>query len=205
MNREEIVKNGCSGHCCESFTLPISPEDITALKQLAERNAGVVPETENKGDGVRKSRALSDIEKQILEGKICPYCKARSELIKAKDFYQKAELREELGDKQPLIYICHPCDAYVGCHKDSNKSLGRLARPALRKLKIKTHKIFDSIWREEKILTRDQAYAWLSKRLSLSPEYTHIGMFKYTTCLRVIKECELFLKSNKCLTNSKKN
>lgn len=34
--RENIVKNGCSGGCCECFTLPLSFEDILAAKNELE-------------------------------------------------------------------------------------------------------------------------------------------------------------------------
>ena len=31
-----------------------------------------------------------------------------------------------------MIYICKPCDAYVGVHKGTDKALGRLANKELR-------------------------------------------------------------------------
>ena len=42
----------------------------------------------------------------ILSGKICPYCGKESELIDSTEIYN--------GKSYGKMYICRPCDAYVG-------------------------------------------------------------------------------------------
>lgn len=84
-----------------------------------------------------------------------------------------------------MMWICKPCDAYVGCHKGTPDALGRLANKELRVLKMEAHKYFDLIWKN-KNLTRSDAYKWLSEKLNIEPKYTHIGMFSEKTLNDVI-------------------
>ncbi|HNM09272.1 MAG TPA: zinc-finger-containing protein, partial [Chitinophagales bacterium] len=56
---------------------------------------------------------------------------------------------------------------------------------ALRECKILAHKYFDAIWKERRLMKRKAAYLWLSERLGIPPQYTHIGMFGCKTCLDV--------------------
>ena len=83
-----------------------------------------------------------------------------------------------------MIYYCAPCEAYVGVHKDTNEALGRLANYELRRWKNYAHFWFDKIWRKE-YMSRKEAYLWLSQKLNLPPEYTHIGFFGIDTCKKV--------------------
>lgn len=77
---------------------------------------------------------LSDINK----GLICPYCNSKTEYIDSKYIY---------GTSYGMIYICKPCDAYVGVHKGTDNALGRLADKRLRKAKKDAHYFFDKIAR----------------------------------------------------------
>ncbi len=123
---------------------------------------------------------LSEKHLQIIRGEICPYCGNKSKLIESKEIY---------GRDYGLLYICRPCDAYVGVHKGTTNAKGRLANAELRKLKIEAHKHFDTLWGEGK-MKRKSAYKWLSKQLNIPEEYTHIGMFSEKTLKEVIKHCE---------------
>ena len=58
----------------------------------------------------------------------------------------------------------------------------------LRGLKMAAHKAFDPLWSSGK-MSRAKAYKWLGKRLNLTPENTHIGMFDEQMCREVIKVC----------------
>ncbi len=89
-------------------------------------------------------------------------------------------------------YLCKPCDAYVGCHKESTKALGRLANKELRFWKKEAHKYFDIIWKE-KHLTRKESYQHLSNHLKLPIYYTHIGMFSVDTCKKVVDWSKMIL------------
>lgn len=42
----------------------------------------------------------------------CPYCGERAEFVDSAEVYH--------GQSYGLIYLCRPCDAYVGCHECSS-------------------------------------------------------------------------------------
>lgn len=130
---------------------------------------------------------LTDIQKLMLHGKVCPYCKGKSEYVSSEVVY---------GIDYGMLYLCRKCDAYVGVHSGTNRAKGRLANKELRALKIDAHKYFDKIWRD-KHMSRNEAYLWLSKQLKIPHEYTHIGMFNPNTCLVVISVCKKYLVGSK--------
>lgn len=111
---------------------------------------------------------------------ICPYCGYESELVKGDKIYPH---RKDLYDKN--FYLCGADNAYVGCHGNSTKPLGRLADANLRKMKSAAHAAFDPLWKSGKI-SRSDAYRILSERLGIKREECHIGMFSPFQCQRVI-------------------
>ena len=78
--------------------------------------------------------------KSILTAQICPYCGDKPEYVDSSAVYKRS---------YGMIYLCRLCDAYVGVHKGTSNSLGRLANAALRQYKMEAHAAFDPIWREE--------------------------------------------------------
>jgi len=82
--------------------------------------------------------------------------------------------------KHKWFYFCEPCWAWVGCHKYSKRTLGHPANQELRAMRIKVHSKFDSMWSTRNGRTR--AYKWLSKKMKLSSDETHIGMFDLKKC-----------------------
>jgi hypothetical protein len=123
---------------------------------------------------------------KILSGMVCPYCGADSEYVDSSVIY---------GKSYGMIYLCRPCDAYVGTHKsEPTKAKGRLANRELRWEKIRAHAHFDFIW-QNKHMTRSEAYVWLSKALGIDPELCHIGMFDISECEKVIELSKLKLES----------
>jgi len=87
-----------------------------------------------------------------------------------------------------MIYLCRPCDAYVGVHRGTDKPKGRLANKQLRYWKIAAHEAFDPIW-QTKLMKRNEAYKWLAECMGLDQKKTHIGMFDVEQCKQVIKIC----------------
>ena len=85
----------------------------------------------------------------IISGKICPYCGRETELIDSSEIYH--------GVSYGWMYICRPCDAYVGCYNGTTKALGRLADAELRKYKHEAHDVFDLIWKNH-LMDRHKAY-----------------------------------------------
>jgi hypothetical protein len=131
---------------------------------------------------------LTKTQELIFSGKICPYCKQKTEFVDSSIVYG--------GKSFGMIYLCRKCDAYCGVHKNTKKSLGRLANEKLRKLKKEAHEYFDMIW-QSRLMSRKNAYKLMSDKLNLPIEYTHIGMFSEKTCENVIYHSKQILKDNK--------
>lgn len=108
----------------------------------------------------------------------CPYCHRDADLVTGCAIYPR---RRDLADK--WFYRCVPCDARVGCHVGTKppKPLGRLANAELRGLKQQVHALFDPLWRSG-TMSRNGAYAWLSKSLGISAANCHVGMFDEDQC-----------------------
>lgn len=121
---------------------------------------------------------------EVLAGKICPYCSQPAEYVDSAVIY---------GKSYGMIYLCRPCDAYVGCHKKSDKALGRLANRTLRGAKKQAHFYFDKIWKDG-LMERTEAYSWLSENMGVIRDLTHIGMFNEEQCAKVVELSRQFLK-----------
>ena len=115
---------------------------------------------------------------------VCDYCGREAALVFGSSIYPH---RPDLYSLN--FWLCEPCQAWVGCHKNTDaKPLGRLANAQLRMAKSSAHAAFDPIWKKGR-LTRQQAYRWLSREMSLTRDECHIGMFNLEQCQRVIFIC----------------
>ncbi|MCF0055541.1 zinc-finger-containing protein [Dyadobacter sp. CY356] len=126
---------------------------------------------------------------------VCPYCSEKAKLVDSACVY---------GKSYGLIYLCKPCDAYVGVHKGTNTPLGRLANKDLRSWKMKAHAAFDPLWQRKlgiklsqdphykKKFARGSGYNWLSQQMGLTRQECHIGMFDIEQCKKVIEVCSPF-------------
>jgi hypothetical protein len=131
--------------------------------------------------------------KNIITGKICPYCNCTTELVLGDIIYPHKVLiipRPKYLDK--WYYRCvENVDHYVGTYSDNKTSLGRLADNELRIWKNKGHNIFDPLWRDKKLFkSQREAYKWLSKKMEIPLEHTHFGMFTIEQCQQAINFCE---------------
>jgi hypothetical protein len=114
---------------------------------------------------------------------ICPYCGEKADLVDSKEVY---------GKSYGLIWLCRPCDAYVGTHRNSadHMPLGNLANKELREARKEAHKVFDRLWKQEGA-TRNQAYSVLAALLNIPKKKAHIGMFSLHQCQKLMKRlCE---------------
>ena len=114
----------------------------------------------------------------------CPYCGKCAEFVDCAEVYN--------GRSYGMIYLCRPCDAYVGCHGNGkgDSPKGRLANAELRRWKIAAHNAFDPLWKFGPFRgRRSSAYAWLAEQMGLPKEKTHIGMFDVAECQQVIQIC----------------
>jgi hypothetical protein len=113
----------------------------------------------------------------------CPYCVQDAKLVTGEEIYPK---RPDLHKKK--YWLCSACGAYVGCHGDTDKPLGRLADAQLRALKIKAHIALDRLWKNGH-MSRTYAYLWLAEQLGIAECECHIGMFSTQRCKDVITLC----------------
>lgn len=116
--------------------------------------------------------------------KKCPYCGSPVVLRNSNYVYHN-------NKNYGKMWVCSKfpeCDAYVGCHPGTTIPLGRLADVRLRRAKNKAHSAFDPLWKSG-LMTRKEAYEWLSITLHIAQEDCHIGMFDVRTCERVVEVC----------------
>ncbi|MGG6445723.1 zinc-finger-containing protein [Pseudobacillus badius] len=107
----------------------------------------------------------------------CPYCGNAAKFMTSKEFYGK--------DYGSNLYVCKPCDARIGTHRNSKTPLGTLANDELRRLRITCHSLIDPYWKYGKY-SRSEVYRRMSKAMNLPQEKTHIGMFNKEQCLKLI-------------------
>jgi hypothetical protein len=121
---------------------------------------------------------------------ICNYCGEPAELIDSEIIY---------GRSFGMAWYCRPCEAWVGCHKNSKKHapLGRLANSELRHWKREAHRYFDPLWRRKleihkcsKGEARKLTYTWLAGQLGLAIRDCHIGMFDVKECKQTVEACK---------------
>lgn len=113
---------------------------------------------------------------------VCDYCGNEARMVGGLEIYPH---RRDLAILK--FYLCDPCDAYVGTHRNTNppQPLGRLANAELRKAKKAAHAAFDPLWRSGR-MNRHQAYKHLAQLMELPPKDAHIGMFTIEQCHRVV-------------------
>jgi len=120
----------------------------------------------------------------------CPYCGGDAELVDSAEVYD--------GRSYGPIYLCRPCQAWVGVHKAGPlkwEPLGRLADAELRQWKRRAHDAFDVLWKAKmatgysKGIARRLGYRWLADTLGIEEHRCHIGMFDVDQCRRVVEVC----------------
>lgn len=111
----------------------------------------------------------------------CPYCGEQAVFTSSREVYG--------GRDYGMIYLCRPCQAWVGCHEESAVPLGRIANAELRRAKMQAHEAFDPLWKTGE-MSRHNAYAWLSNQLGIPSRDCHIGMFDVEMCGRVVNVCQ---------------
>lgn len=116
------------------------------------------------------------VSNEVLNGRICPYCCQDSIYVDSAELYG--------GKSFGMVYLCEPCQAWVGVHRETDNALGRLADSMLRRWKRKAHEAFDPLWKGGGF-KRNEAYGWLAKKLAIPIEYCHIGYFDVFLCKRV--------------------
>lgn len=114
---------------------------------------------------------------------VCPYCGEAAVLKASIEVYGK-----HYGSPGAKLWVCTPCDARVGCHRDTDQPLGTLAGPGLRLSRAAAHRVFDPVWKDG-TMGRSDAYAWLASVLGIEPSVCHIGSMDDGLCRRVVEVC----------------
>ena len=112
---------------------------------------------------------------------VCPYCKQPPELVTGKELYPH---RHELAEKN--FWLCQPCSAYVGCHRNTTTPLGTLANGTLRKARMRAHAALDPLWQDGST-PRIEVYKWLAEAMGLHRKETHIALFDEAQCARLVE------------------
>lgn len=66
----------------------------------------------------------------------CNYCGKNTIWCENKEIYGKN------WGKSYMVYLCKPCDAYVGCHNNTKEALGTLANKELREARKKAKNLW---------------------------------------------------------------
>jgi len=106
----------------------------------------------------------------------CPYCNNTAQWVENKAVYG-----DNIG-KSYMVWLCQPCDAYVGCHNNSKEPLGIIADKITREWRQKAHKAFDPLWKSGN-MSRSEAYKKLNACFN---QEIHIGQAGEVTCKRII-------------------
>lgn len=107
---------------------------------------------------------------------ICPYCGEKARWCENKEIYGK-----NYG-KSYMCYYCKPCNAYVGCHRNTRMALGTIANAELRGWRQKAHRIVDPLWKSGK-MKRAEVYQMLSRHFG---HEIHIGESNIQICKQII-------------------
>lgn len=114
-------------------------------------------------------------EKLVME---CPYCGKEAPWVENKEKYGR-----NFG-KSYMCYWCKDCDAYVGCHQNSQQPLGTMANAELRRLRMKAHEVVDTLWKSGK-MSRKEMYRLLSEKMGKT---VHIGWSNEEECKDIISK-----------------
>lgn len=117
------------------------------------------------------------VENRIM---ICPYCHKEAKWVQNKEVYGRNYGRSY------MMYLCKPCDAYVGCHRNSRTPLGTMANAELREWRKKAHFVFDPLWKDRKHKRRHQLYSEISRHFG---KEIHIAESDVEMCKQIIEWC----------------
>jgi len=121
----------------------------------------------------------------------CQYCHREAALTTGAEVYPR---HPHLAEKK--VWMCRPCEAWVGCHEGTDRPLGQLGDGKLRAAREAGHRAFDPLWQHmwhvnggDKIDARNIAYGWLAEQLGIVPADCRFAGFSYEQCLKATLLC----------------
>lgn len=82
-----------------------------------------------------------------------------------------------------MVYLCKPCNAYVGCHNNTRKPLGTMANAETRQWRQRAHAVVDPLWKTG-TMKRKAVYAMLARAFG---KEIHIGESDIKQCKKIIE------------------
>lgn len=140
------------------------------------------------------------IERQEVP-KIDPSCAECDSIQRLTDGRRIYPHRPDLYAKR--FWLCE-CGAYCGCHPGTTIPLGTCAGPATRRARSAAHAAFDPLWKR-RIVTRQSAYAWLTRVLGIDPRECHIAMMDAERARRVVEAVDALGDDPAQLINRREN
>jgi hypothetical protein len=112
----------------------------------------------------------------------CSYCGRPAEWVPNSEVYGR-----NYG-KSYMIWLCRPCDAYVGCHNNTKNPKGRLfANRPLHAARRAAHAVIDPIW-QSGVYTRATVYKRLNEAFGRE---IHVAGSDEQTCHDIIKTARM--------------
>lgn len=106
----------------------------------------------------------------------CNYCGRDAEWVENKEIYGR-----NYGNSY-MTWLCRHCDAYVGCHHNTKKPLGRMSNKEERELKKEVKGMY--LARFEKY-GKQWYYKHLAEMLEITQQEAHFGMFDKERLLKL--------------------
>lgn len=83
----------------------------------------------------------------------------------------------------------------MSTHTGTKLPRGTLAKGDLRNKRIRTHKIFDLIWKKN-LMSKKDAYRWMEYFMGLRRDEGHIGFFSDYRCDLLMEKAKELLVNN---------
>ena len=117
----------------------------------------------------------------------CQHCKNEAEWVSNAEVYGKP-----YGTSY-MIWLCRPCDAFVGCHNNTKTPKGRfLAKQDLREARKRAHAVIDPLWQSKKY-KRKTVHIRLKEAFG---KEVHVGDTE------TVEECEEIIKTARLIFQS---
>jgi len=130
---------------------------------------------------------------------VCDYCGAKAALV------QYGEPAYPYRDDRGALWLCAPCEAWVGVYPRSKRHLplGRLADAELRQAKSDLHHALEPLvaakMRRDScsaFVARAKGIRWLASQLGMPDESGNLHAFDLDQCRRAIALIEAFVASH---------